>query len=123
VRVDALKTPPPAPVATACFRIAQEAVTNVLRHARAREVAVTLRARADGLELMVADDGIGFDVVASRRRALQGSSLGLLGIEERAELVGGQATIASTPGGGTEVRAWFPLSGPSGRTGETAGAG
>jgi signal transduction histidine kinase len=108
VRVDALAPPPPAAVATACFRIAQEAVTNVLRHAKARQLLVTLQAHADGIELIVKDDGVGFEVAAARRHAVQGSSLGLLGIEERAELVGGQATVTSGPGGGTEVRAWFP---------------
>ena len=94
---------------TECFRIAQEALTNVVRHAQARAVTVGLRQDAGQIHLSVQDDGIGFDVVAMTERAVRGASLGLLSMEERAELVGGQLEFNSVPGQGTEVHAWFPL--------------
>jgi signal transduction histidine kinase len=96
-------------VATACFRVAQEALSNVLRHARARNVWVRLKQDADGVQLVVRDDGVGFDPREARRRASRGASLGLLGIRERAELLGGRAVIDSEPGHGTSVFAWLPL--------------
>ena len=96
-------------IETACFRVAQEALTNVVRHASARRVAVTLH-QADGrLHLVVRDDGVGFDVEALRQQAVQGASLGLLSMEERATLVEGCLQLKSAPGEGTEVHAWFPL--------------
>jgi len=61
------------------------------------------------LHLMVRDDGVGFDVEALRQRAVQGASLGLLSMEERATLVEGSLELKSAPGQGTEVHAWFPL--------------
>jgi two-component system sensor histidine kinase UhpB len=93
-------------VKTAAFRIAQEAVTNVLRHAKARNVWVTLVARAAELELSVRDDGEGFDVRTSRAPA---DGFGLSSMEERARLVGGRLEIRAAPGAGTEVCACFPL--------------
>lgn len=96
-------------IETACFRIAQEALTNVVRHARARAVTVTLD-RADGqLHLCVSDDGAGFDAAAVRSEAVRGLSLGMLSMEERAMLVGGRLECRSTPGEGTEIHAWLPL--------------
>jgi two-component system sensor histidine kinase UhpB len=94
---------------TECFRIAQEALTNVVRHAQAKSVKVTLKHRQDRLELRVRDDGVGFDVAAGRERAVRGSSLGLLSMEERAALLGGGLEIKSAPGHGTEIHAWLPL--------------
>ncbi len=96
-------------VETACFRIAQEAVTNVQRHAGAKRVRVDLRSRGGELELVVEDDGRGFNVPAAQSRAASGASLGLLGMEERADLASGRIEIHSTPGAGTRVRAYFPL--------------
>jgi signal transduction histidine kinase len=78
---------------TACFRVAQEALTNAARHAGATSVRVELR-RANGeIELTVRDDGAGFDVDAARRRAVAGQSMGLIAMEEWATLgaVGGRA--------------------------------
>ena len=95
-------------LATTCFRIVQEAVTNVVRHARASRLTVTLALGEGTLHLAIADDGTGFDVAAARRRALEGGSLGLLGIEERAELAGGRSVIESTPRRGTIVRVSLP---------------
>lgn len=96
-------------VETACFRVAQEALNNVVRHAGAQHATVELQVREDGLHLRVSDDGAGFDVPAARLAAVQGTSFGLLGMEERATLSGGGIEWHSTPGQGTEVHAWFPL--------------
>jgi signal transduction histidine kinase len=87
---------------TACFRVAQEAITNVLRHARARNLWVRLYDDAGRLALSVRDDGAGFDV-----RAVRG--LGLAGMEERTALVGGSLELRAAPGKGTVVLATFPL--------------
>jgi PAS domain S-box-containing protein len=93
----------------ACFRVAQEAITNVIRHAKARNLSVRLLQDVEALHLYVRDDGTGFDFAAARQRAGRGESLGILGMEERAVLLGGQLTCRSSPGNGTEVHAWFPL--------------
>ena len=96
-------------IETQCFRIAQEALTNVVKHASARTVTVEVSQVEEQLHLSVRDDGIGFHVASVRERALHGASLGLLGMEERATLAGGGLQFHSAPGQGTEVHAWFPL--------------
>lgn len=96
-------------IETECFRVAQEALTNVARHAQASAVTVDLTRRNGHLHLRVRDDGVGFDVAALRSQAVQGASLGLLSMEERASLAGGGLEFNSAPGQGTEVHAWFPL--------------
>lgn len=101
-------------IETACFRIVQEAMTNILRHARARSVLVELSYTENAVTTAVRDDGAGFDVEAARRKAREGTALGLLGMQERAGLLGGKLTIRSTPGEGTEVRVSFPLTCPRG---------
>ncbi len=88
-------------IETVCFRIVQEALTNVTRHARASEVTIALRREHDELLLSVQDDGQGFDLAAMRERAIAGGSLGVLGMQERATLVGGQLEIDSAPGRGS----------------------
>jgi PAS domain S-box-containing protein len=98
-------------VETACFRIVQEAMTNVVRHAAARRLAVSLQALDGELVLSVRDDGHGFDPAAAAERAARGESAGLSGMEERAQLAGGRLEIRAAPGRGTEVRAVFPLAG------------
>jgi signal transduction histidine kinase len=95
-------------IETTAFRMAQEALTNVVRHAQASHVWVGVWHTAHELELVIRDDGIGFDVPAARERAVRGESLGLLGMQERVELAGGVLEITSTPGRGTEVRAHLP---------------
>jgi signal transduction histidine kinase len=94
-----------AAIETACFRVAQEALTNVVRHARARTVSVELDRTPEVLHLVVRDDGIGFDVATAQ----QGASLGLLGMRERVALVGGELDCKSAPDRGTEVHAFFPV--------------
>jgi signal transduction histidine kinase len=96
-------------IETTCFRVAQEALTNVARHARAHKVTVELRRGERQLHLRVRDDGVGFPVAAVRAKAVLGASLGLLRMEERAALAGGQLEFNSAPSQGAEVHAWFPL--------------
>jgi signal transduction histidine kinase len=85
--------------ATALFRITQEALTNVARHAGASTVAISLRCESDQCVLRVSDDGRGIPVEAARAQR----SLGLLGMRERAISSGGDMEIASRPGEGTTV--------------------
>lgn len=96
-------------VETACFRVAQEAINNVLRHARARNLWLRLFTADGRLALSVRDDGGGFDPEAARRRAAGGASLGLAGMEERIALAGGTLELRSAPGQGTILLATFPL--------------
>jgi signal transduction histidine kinase len=96
-------------VETACFRVAQEAITNVLRHARARNLWLRLFTAGGRLALSVRDDGGGFDLEAARRRGAAGASLGLVGMEERIALAGGTLELRSAPGQGTVLLATFPL--------------
>src|SRR5213082_208046 len=100
---------PPIAVETTCFRIAQEALTNVVRHAQARLVEVELSEANGTLLLTVRDDGQGFDVGAARRRAARGGSQGLLSMQERVTLADGDLDIDSTPSRGTAIRARLPL--------------
>jgi len=96
----------PGEIETACFRIVQEALSNVARHARARHVDVTLTEQDVAIEVTVRDDGIGFNVEQQR------TGIGLVGMAERAELAGGRLDIESAPGEGTTLRARFPLPSP-----------
>jgi PAS domain S-box-containing protein len=93
---------------TACFRIAQEAVTNVARHAHSKRVSVQIQRVAGDLRLIIKDDGLGFDVDALSQRA-SGATLGLQGMQERAFAVGGTIEIDSAVAKGTTVRASFPI--------------
>jgi signal transduction histidine kinase len=99
----------PSNLATACYRVAQEALSNVMRHAQARGVWVELSQGEDEVRLVVRDDGVGFDLVEARRRAARGASLGLSGMQERIELLGGQFTVESEPGHGTSLRIRVPV--------------
>jgi signal transduction histidine kinase len=96
-------------IETACFRVAQEALNNALKHANAQHVVVELEEARDRLLLRVRDDGTGFDAVAARTHALQGASLGLIGMAERVTMVGGSIEWRRPSDGGTEVEAAFPL--------------
>ena len=101
--LDSYRVPPL--IATSLYRIMQESLTNVARHARATKVVVGLTCDGSMLELLVRDDGVGFDADAARNEA---SGLGLHGMQERAALLGGSVEIASRPGHGTMVRARLP---------------
>lgn len=104
-----------ATVETAIYRIVQEALTNVAKHARAERVSVILEPRGDQLQVIVEDDGVGFtpEVLG---HASDGGRLGLRGMAERAALVGGQFQIESRPGRGTTMFLRVPL-----RHGEKSG--
>ncbi|MFO0953773.1 MAG: histidine kinase [Isosphaeraceae bacterium] len=96
---------------TACYRVAQEALTNAARHAGAGVVSVELVDGEDRLTLVVRDDGSGFDPDEALALARDGASLGLVGMGERVALLGGRFEIVSAPGKGTLVRASFPCPG------------
>lgn len=98
-------------IETACFRIAQEALTNVVRHAHATTVWVQLETNDTCVQLMIRDDGRGFPVRDIIGRTGPNMSLGLEGMRERASAIGGLVHISSDPGQGTQVRVSFPLNG------------
>jgi hypothetical protein len=103
----------PRRVERACFRVLQDALNNVLRHAQATEVWVHLRHDAGELELGIRDNGIGFDRDAVREDdGRKDMRLGLFAMQMRAKQVGGSVQIESAPGRGTDVRAIFPLPAP-----------
>jgi len=93
------------PLTTAVYRMIQEALTNVARHARATEVRVAIRVASDDLTVSVWDNGIGI----SATRLQGGKSLGVLGIKERARTLGGEADIARSDAGGTLVQIKVPV--------------
>ncbi len=93
------------PYSTAVFRIVQECLTNVARHAQATRVEVELRRSGDEIRLRVSDNGRGFDPAAPRRP----NSFGLVGLRERAYLVSGRIAIDAAPGRGTTVKVTIPL--------------
>ncbi len=109
---DELQPRPNPPIETACFRVVQEALTNIARHAQAQQVWITLRQHGAALELLICDDGIGFDIEVARAQAARGRGLGLLGMEERVRLIGGQFEIVTVPGKGTEICVCAPLRHP-----------
>ena len=100
---------------TVLFRVAQEALTNVVRHASAHNATVDLCQEPDVVRLEVRDDGVGFEA-AGTPEAGDRRGLGLAGMRERVALLGGSCTIESQPGGGTHVCVTVPLS-ASGREG------
>jgi PAS domain S-box-containing protein len=93
---------------TAMFRIFQETLTNVARHAKATRAEVVLQKQRDRLVLLIHDNGRGFD----QADPSLSNSLGLLGMRERAAILGGRVNISSAPGKGTTVTAWIPLASP-----------
>lgn len=103
-----LERPPSPEISIACFRVVQEALTNVVRHARTADAWVRLVQTHDRLELSVRDEGAGFDVTGVQARATA-ASFGLLGMSERVRLVGGTFHVDSGAGRGTRIEATFPL--------------
>ncbi len=95
----------PAPVETALYRIVQEGLTNVARHAQAHTASVLLERRNGRIRLIIEDDGKGFDPL----QAASGGRLGLYGMRERAELLNGTVTIESVPGQGTSLFVEVPV--------------
>jgi signal transduction histidine kinase len=107
VRTGGSVRPLPRPVERAAYRIVQEAVTNVVRHAGARSATVELAYADDALVVLVDDDGTG-DAVAGTN----GTGSGLEGMRERAAALGGRVEAGPRPGRGFRVRAELPLDGP-----------
>jgi signal transduction histidine kinase len=99
----------PRELETACFRIAQEALTNVVRHAQATRVLVQLRRSKERFQLIIIDNGVGFDAESLLKNGASTSALGLRGMKERALAVRGSIEIKSAWGRGTEIRTSFPL--------------
>lgn len=116
---DGITTRPSPDVEIACFRLTQEALTNVARHAEAEKVEVRLEMNHRELTLIIRDDGRGFDPLLIRSGGFAGTSIGLSGMEERVRLAGGQIVIRSATAMGTEIRASFPLGPEQDRANET----
>lgn len=91
------------------FRLVQESITNVMRHSKSNKAIVGMRRVQDNLEITIRDEGCGFDLDDVLARSVRGQHLGLLGMRERAGAIGGEVTIDSKPGAGTEVRIRVPL--------------
>jgi signal transduction histidine kinase len=100
-----------APLETTLYRILQEALTNCVKHSGARQVEITLARRNGVVELVVRDDGTGFEHGA-HSDAAPALHLGLYGMRERAEILGGTVAIESGPGRGTTIHARVPFGEP-----------
>lgn len=99
----------PPEVELASYRIVQEALTNAVRHGEAKNVNVLVQRRGGAILLVIEDDGRGFAADSWRKRSLGGGHLGLLGIEERAMLLGGALRVQSSPGSGSSLFVELPL--------------
>ena len=95
----------PVEVASCLYRIAQEAIHNVVKHAQADYVRMSVSGDSRGIHLSIHDTGVGFDSEAELRRP----GLGIVSMKERVLLVQGEFSIHSQPGQGTEVRVFVPL--------------
>ncbi|HVO75682.1 MAG TPA: PAS domain S-box protein [Ignavibacteriaceae bacterium] len=91
------------------YRISQEAITNIIRHSDAKNLRVDLWLSDDNLHLKIKDDGRGFDVKKAKKLAIGGKSIGILGMQERVELLGGSIEISSSFEAGTEIHAVLPV--------------
>jgi signal transduction histidine kinase len=90
------------------YRVIQEAISNIARHARAHRVHIAVLPERNGITIEVSDDGIGFVVGDRQDRSHRPMSLGLLGMQERLAAVGGHMNIDSSPGQGTRVSIFVP---------------
>lgn len=99
----------PRQIETAVYRIVQEALTNVVKHAQAKHVSVIIEHRGNRVQAIVEDDGIGFDAENKMNATNEGRRLGLLGMRERVMLVNGDLNIESTPQSGTTVIVHIPV--------------
>jgi signal transduction histidine kinase len=96
-------------IETACFRIAQEALTNIVRHANATQISLQLVKDESALILSIKDDGVGFELKSLQKRTPRSATLGIVSMRERAHAAGGTIEIDSCPAKGTEVRFRLPL--------------
>jgi signal transduction histidine kinase len=91
------------------YRISQEAITNIIRHSDAKNLRLDLWISDDLLHLKIKDDGKGFNVKRAKKLAIGGKSIGILGMQERVELLGGSIEITSSEDSGTEIHALLPV--------------
>jgi PAS domain S-box-containing protein len=117
-RLARLRNRLPLEVELALYRIFQEAVANILKHAEAKRITVELAREERGVVLRVADNGCGF-AAARKRTSASHSSLGLVNMRERAEFIGGTLTVKSVPREGTTIEVWAPLSRTRRKAGQT----
>jgi signal transduction histidine kinase len=103
--------PLPPDVAHAAFRIMQEAIMNVQKHARAQEAKVVLRFAPDQFRCTIRDNGLGFDLSSAPEQPSATGGFGLLGMKQRAASVGGRLDVISSPGEGTEIAFTAPTGG------------
>lgn len=99
----------PARLETTLYRIAQESMNNILKHARAGRVSVLLDRNIEGISMIIEDDGVGFDTSGDQRIASPQGKLGLLGMQERVLLAGGTMSIESAPDAGTTIFVRIPI--------------
>ena len=106
-----LSGPPVTPeMQIACFRVVQEALTNAMRHAIAQHIWIELGLTERALELVIRDDGVGFEMAHTQEQTVRPGGLGLLGMAERVHLLGGTFQVESERGRGTRIHAAFPMS-------------
>lgn len=111
---------PPATLETTIYRIVQEALTNVLKHAQATRVSLVVERRGGQVRAIIEDDGRGFDRTAMEERSGAGHRLGLKDMEERAALVNGRLHIETSLGAGTTIYIHIPLRPEEGEGGSAA---
>jgi signal transduction histidine kinase len=97
--------PVPEPVALCLYRLTQESLRNVAKHASSKSASVKLRRSGNGIHLSIRDSGVGFDPASG----LHKGGIGLLSMKERVRLVDGKFTLQSRPGKGTQIEVWAPL--------------
>jgi PAS domain S-box-containing protein len=101
----------PVAIEATAYRVVQEALTNIRKHAKAQFVSIILERRASTLRATIEDDGVGFDLQATMQQGSAGRQLGLVGMRERASLAGGTLTIESEPGKGATIYLVIPFAG------------
>jgi signal transduction histidine kinase len=109
IDVDLVETRVPDHIELALYRIAQECLQNVVKHAKATSARLSFAVDADTARLEIVDDGVGFDTFENPLGSDEMGGYGLLSMAERAEIVGGRLNIRSRPGAGTTVTATIPL--------------
>jgi two-component system sensor histidine kinase UhpB len=101
--------PLPAKLQITCYRVAQEALTNIVRHAKARLVTLEFRQSENDVAILIRDDGVGYDQAEVQQRIASGTSFGVRGMQERVELLGGIVKVESLPEVGTTIRVHLPV--------------
>ncbi len=113
----------PSEIEVALFRIAQEAVNNIMRHSEAKNVDIDLQCDGEKCVLKIRDDGKGFDVQEITKVDKTGRGVGLFGMQERVTLVGGACSVESTPGQGTTITSEVPYTGSTDNADDTSAGG